>query len=295
MGVDFVKFTGGEPLLYQGFCDVYQAAFGLFPRVAVETNGTVIPPNLFRVFKDFPPFHLSVSLDSHLPQVHDAFRGASGAWRKTTDFIRSLIGRSGIRPQVIMSVSEPDRQALTDMVGFLKGVGAGSLKVNLVSPVGKGVNSFFGRNDHFPQCVEFLEWAFARFSDAVITDAPPAFMPIHRLKSAGRCSILNLLSILPDGTVSFCGIAYSIPGLAMGTYPGASLRDIWENSPLLAELRESMLNDDRGICSRCVHWKSCMGKCMMENYRLGGSFSSPHAFCETAFRLGLFPETRLHE
>lgn len=294
MGVSLVKFTGGEPLLHPDFVELYSAARSIFPEVIIETNGTVTPPGLFRVFRKTPPDHVAVSLDSHLPSVHDTFRGSPGAWKKTVDFIGSLAERSRIRPQVIMSLGDPDRAALLNMVSFLGKTGASSLKVNLISPVGRGISHCFGREDELSECVSFIEWAFRDLPEWVLPDAPPAFAPVNRLKTLGTCSVLNLLGVLPDGTISFCGIAFSLPELAMGTYPEVSLQDLWIHSPLLKEFRRSLTEEDHGVCSQCIHWKSCVGDCVMKNYAVGGRFSSPHPFCESAFRAGLFPETRLH-
>lgn len=294
MGARFAKFTGGEPLLYPRFPDLYRAAHAIFPEVAFETNGTVTHPDLFRVLSQMPPHQVSVSLDSSRPDVHDAFRGVEGSWRKTVAFIRGLASEAGVNPQVIMSVSRPDRKAVAEMAAFLDGSGASSLKINLITPVGRGVTSHFADALHIAESIDFLKWVHHEFPPAVIPDAPHAFIPVNRLASTGRCSVLNLLGILPDGTVSFCGIAYSLPQLAMGKWPAQGLKEIWENSPLLAELRRSMLEDNRGVCSRCIHWKSCLGKCIMENYSIGGSFGSPHRFCEIADNEGLFPVSRTH-
>lgn len=294
MGTAYCKFTGGEPLLYQGFVDIYREAHRLFPQVCVETNGTVEPPGIFRLFREKPPFQVSVSLDSADPEVHDRFRGVRGAWKRTVEFITRLGDDSGVFPQVIMSLPSPDRDAVRAMVSFLTGRAVSSLKINLVSPVGGGTGAYFGRKEEFGECVSFLEWAFSEFPEGVEPDAPPAFIPVNRLHSAGRCWVGNLLGVLPDGTVSFCGIAYSRPELAMGTYPGNNMEQIWRYSPLLRELRRSLEAPPEGICSKCVHWWSCRGKCVMENYVVGGCFSAPHLFCGTAREMGLFPVGRLH-
>lgn len=294
MGVRYAKFTGGEPLLHPHFPDLYRTAHGIFPELAFETNGTVTHPGLFSLLAECPPHQVSVSLDSCSPEIHDAFRGVKGSWLRTVGFINGLLSEAGVAPQVIMSLSRPDRKAVAGMAAFLEGSGVSSLKINLVTPVGRGASSHFAEPEHMGESIEFLKWAFGEFPSCVLPDAPHAFVPVNRLASMGTCSVLNLLGILPDGTVSFCGIAYSLPQLAMGTWPRNGLKEIWENSPLLAELRRSLREDDRGICSRCVHEYSCLGKCIMENYSVGGRFASPHRFCELADRMGLFPESRKH-
>jgi hypothetical protein len=75
----------------------------------------------------------------------------------------------------------------------------------------------------------------------------------------------------------------------MGTYPGNNMEQIWRYSPLLRELRRSLEAPPEGICSKCVHWRSCRGKCVMENYVVGGCFSAPHLFCGTARKWGCSP------
>src|ERR1700733_7568543 len=44
LGAEHVKFTGGEPLLRQGFSAVLSYAADLNFRISVETNGTLLRP-----------------------------------------------------------------------------------------------------------------------------------------------------------------------------------------------------------------------------------------------------------
>ncbi len=83
LGCSYLKLTGGEPLLYHGFVELYEGASAIIPDVSVETNGTLEPDGLWRAFAANPPHNVSISLDSASEAVHDEFRGVPGSYRKT--------------------------------------------------------------------------------------------------------------------------------------------------------------------------------------------------------------------
>ena len=55
LGCLTVRFTGGEPLLREDFADIYRFARKLGFRVSLLTNGTLITPELVKLFSEIPP------------------------------------------------------------------------------------------------------------------------------------------------------------------------------------------------------------------------------------------------
>lgn len=293
LGLKYLKFTGGEPLLRSDFAELYSLAASHPSGAAIdlETNGTLVPEGLWRAFDISPPRLIAVSLDSSDPLLHDAFRNTRGAWKRSTGFVRNLIER-GISTQVIMSVLACDAGPVLEMARFCAELGVCSLKINPVQPVGRGAGLRSPERD-VREIIEFSREVHERCGHAVTVDVPPAFLPLGRLREAGVCPIHNLLGVLPDGGISFCGIGFTCPELVMGRFPEDDLETVWRLSPLLAKLREEVPAMIEGVCSRCIHLSGCLGKCVMENYCTGGSFTSPFWLCREAEKAGLFPGTRL--
>ena len=292
MGARLVKLTGGEPLLREDIADIYGGIVSQGFHVMIETNGTVFPKDLAYEMREHPPVQVSVSLDSADPASHDAFRRAEGSWERAVDFIRDSAAK-GINVQVIMSTHSYEIGDVAKMTELLEELGVKSLKINPVMPLGRGSQFHVEDPVDVSTQLRFAEDVFSRFGKGVWVDVPHAFVPLHRLPDAGRCSILNLIGILPNADVSFCGIGLSRPELILGSMRNESMRDIWESSPALARLRDIVPDGLEGICQSCIHRNSCLGHCVMENYVLGGSISSPSELCRAAEQQGLFPKSRL--
>lgn len=292
LGCSSIKYTGGEPLLYPEFVELYRYSGNLFRTVMIETNGTLRPRGFFKALEDFPPLQVSVSLDSAKEESHDQFRGKKGAWRNSVFFIEELVSR-GLNNQVIMSVSVMERQQILDMIRLVERIGAGSLKINFITPVGRGAKESFYEDLDIKEALDYFRWLTTETPQWVLPSLPAALVPAERLAGVGYCPVRNLIGVLPDGTFSLCGVAFSRPEMAWGKYPQVSVAEAWEGSPVLREIGSKLPDALGGVCSMCIHKGSCIGRCIVNNYEISGSLFAPDHLCQTAYKDSLFPETRL--
>ncbi|MBN1998784.1 radical SAM protein [candidate division KSB1 bacterium] len=73
LGCQFVRFTGGEPLLRYDFEDIYLYARKLGLKVELFTNGTLITPRLARLFQRIPTGDsIQISLYGHTRESYEA-------------------------------------------------------------------------------------------------------------------------------------------------------------------------------------------------------------------------------
>ena len=291
-GCSYLKFTGGEPLLYHDIVSLYRYSTNLFPKIVIETNGTLQPEGLWEAFAEKKPFHVSVSLDNPDARLHDEFRGQSGAWKKTVDFAEKLV-ENQIRNQIIMSVSTVERQPVLEMIKLAQKIGADTLKINFITPSGRGKSdNFFDRNP-IEDIIEFFTWIDRETPQGVIPSVPAALLPVNQLKNHGYCPVRNLMGVLPDGTFSLCGVAFSREEMAWGKFPDITVHEAWKNSPVYKMIRSSIPHGLQGVCHGCIHRDSCAGQCVVNNMETGGSVTSPDILCQRAYDAGLFPRTRL--
>jgi SynChlorMet cassette radical SAM/SPASM protein ScmF len=291
-GCGYLKLTGGEPLLYDDIVPLYEYSANLFPKVVIETNGTLQPEGLWDAFSDKKPFHVSVSIDSAEAELHDKFRGQTGAWEKTVAFAKKLVEHA-INNQVIMSVSDISREPILNMVKLVQSIGVFTLKINFITPSGRGkTNSFYDKNS-IEEILDFFSWINTETPPGVLPSVPAALLPANRLKYLGYCPVRNLMGVLPDGTFSLCGVAFSREEMAWGKFPETTVKEAWENSPVYKMIRSSVPDNLEGICRRCMHRDSCKGRCVVNNMETGGTITSPDILCQRAYDEGLFPETRL--
>lgn len=291
LGLESVKFTGGEPLLRTDFPALHSEAAGRGLRIIVETNGTLEPEGLWDVWSFQPPAFVALSVDSAEKELHDALRGADGSWSRTMDFAGRL--RAVKVPfQFVMTIMEPDFPAVEAMARLAEAAGASSLAVNFQERSGRSRTGFF---DSIPavEAIEFIKRLDSGFGRDLIPNVPPAFLTLPRLVPLPTCPVRNILGVLPDGTASFCGIAFTRPELSMGSLSErGSLERIWRTHPLLLELRVALGGPRPQPCGGCIFGRSCSGHCAMESYERTGGFGAPDLLCSKAWSAGLFPESR---
>lgn len=291
-GCSYLKLTGGEPLLYHDIVPLYRYSADLFHKVVIETNGTLQPEGLWDAFAEKKPFHVSVSLDNAEARLHDEFRGQTGAWEKTVDFAEKLV-ENRISNQIIMSVSSVEREPVVNMIKLVRKIGADTLKINFITPSGRGKsNNFFDKNP-IEDILDFFEWIDKETPPGVLPSVPAALLPVNRLKNHGYCPVRNLMGVLPDGTFSLCGVAFSRKEMAWGKFPEITVQEAWVNSPVYQMIRSSLPDGLEGVCHSCMHRDSCIGRCVVNNMETGGAVTSPDILCQRTYDAGLFPKTRL--
>ena len=302
LGLTGVKLTGGEPLLHPRIGDLLTIIRRREFSLTVETNGTLCTPELARCLADFPCAFVSVSLDGAEAGTHDWIRGREGSFREAIGGIGHLVA-SGIRPQIIMTLMRRNKNEIAALVGLAESLGASSVKFNILQPTARG--------KHLQQTGEALDigemLALGRWVDQELSaqttlslcfHQPPAFRTLGNLfgkngDGCQSCGVLGILGVLADGSYALCGIGATVPELIFGRAAKDDLSDVWQNNPILKDIRAGLPGRLAGICSRCILRKLCLGSCLAQNYYRRHTLWAPYWYCEAAFERGLFPETRL--
>mgnify|MGYP001578858503 CR=1 FL=1 len=88
--INKLVLTGGEPTLHPNFIEISEYAMSKIPKVTICTNGVILDSNLDDKIVKLNFFTYTVSIDSHIENIHDKFRGRKGAFKKTIAFIKKL-------------------------------------------------------------------------------------------------------------------------------------------------------------------------------------------------------------
>jgi SynChlorMet cassette radical SAM/SPASM protein ScmF len=303
LGLSGVKLTGGEPLLHPRILEILEVIQAEGLGLVVETNGVLCTPELAARLKATAknPF-VSVSLDGADAETHEWVRGVAGSFEGALEGIRNLV-KAGFRPQIIMSVMRRNQDQLESVVRLAERLGAGSVKFNLVQPTARGEKMHTaGETLTIEELVETGKWVENTLSTStdlkLMYHHPPAFKPLGKLlgdngDGCGRCGIFGILGVLSNGSYALCGIGEAIPELVFGQAGKDRLADVWQNTPVLNELREGLPQRLEGICGECVMKEICLGNCIAQNYYSNQDLLSPFWYCREAQGKGLFPESRL--
>ena len=299
LGLQRVKLTGGEPLLYREFKPLLEHLAAESLAITVETNGTLFDPEIVAACRDARVEQISVSLDGATDGVHDAIRGQAGCFKRTLYGI-SLLTERNLSVQVIMTLQRRNCQEISQMIQLCDTLGVGSLKINHLLPCGRG-SAVFKRRDHLG-----LEELCSLYRDVekertrherlqIIFDLPLAFRSIDEIKENGidECCIVNILGILAGGDFSICGIGQTVKALRMGNLYRVSIRDVWMNHPVLKQLRRSLPDKLGGICGRCIFKFQCRGGCRANVFAVSSDLFAPYYLCQDLFDCRRFPASRM--
>jgi MoaA/NifB/PqqE/SkfB family radical SAM enzyme len=112
VGIDEVFLTGGEPFLLPDIFEKLAYAAERLP-TTVLTNGMLLKRQRLELLRALShlPITLQVSLDGHIAEIHDAYRGA-GSWASTVAAIRSL--RASGFPVAIGATETPVNSPYTE-------------------------------------------------------------------------------------------------------------------------------------------------------------------------------------
>jgi SynChlorMet cassette radical SAM/SPASM protein ScmF len=266
--------------------------------VDIETNGTLIDHPKAEALRRHEVRNVSVSLDGFHPGTHDRIRGVEGAFGMTLQGLSHLLAH-GLNIQVIMSLSMENRDEIEDLARMVQEMGVQSMKINPVLPIGRGrMMHGLNRALNVEELIALAGWIRKTLQPEIGMPVyfclPAAFQPFEDIIRGGQaeCAILNILGIVENGDISFCGIENVEKDLVMGNIKRDRLEDIWFNHPILEDMRASIPERLEGICSQCFFKKRCLGTCRACAYHLEKSLTAPYWFCQEAFDQGLFPETR---
>ncbi len=184
LGVRFVDFTGGEPLLHPDLPDMLKAAQELGLKTTITTNAALYPQRAGELagLVDF----LHFSLDAAEADMHNRLRGAIifDTVVESLDIARAL----GERPDITFTANEENLSQLA----LLSQVAEALALVLVVNPV-------FGQEALSEQALNYIE----QYKQHPYVYINPAF---HRLRRRGgnqtdhpRCRVMDaVIVILPD-------------------------------------------------------------------------------------------------
>jgi selenobiotic family peptide radical SAM maturase len=201
-----VTFTGGNPMLYPHFFDVYQAAFDRGFGMAILGNPTPIE-QVERLLNIDKPLYFQISLEG-LAEYNDYIRG-DGHFQRSLAFLDQL-RQLDIFTMVMLTLSRNNLDEVLPLCNLLKDR-ADSFTFNRLSTVGEGAQLKMPLKEDFE--------TFIRKYEEVAGDSPMMALKDNLiniirteegLEPFGGCTgygcgaAFNFVALLPDGEVHAC-------------------------------------------------------------------------------------------
>lgn len=260
-GGNAVTFTGGEPLLHPGFCQIVEKAHGMGLQVTVLTNGILWTDELIDRLSDCLT-EVQISIDG----VDDA---SNAKVRKAGTFeqlVRNVIrfSKNGVRVSVATTFTQDNIDTApryAELVGRINEETDKKVIFKLTKKI------LPGRETHYSEAEnKVYEEKIRQVEDLTDPNAKyEAFMDGHTPNLVAKNCGFGGLSIAADGNVYFCNRVLEIP--KQGNVREQSLRHFLE----LGE----QAHVDTGVehvepCCHCAIRNICGGGCRIDEYDFKG-------------------------
>jgi MoaA/NifB/PqqE/SkfB family radical SAM enzyme len=114
----FVQISGGEPLIFKGIYDIFSFCEDNDIICKISTNGISLTEKTCDKIIQSKLRFLSVSLDSHLPEIHDKFRGVEKTFERALKGINYLAKNGNLTLGISTIIMRDNISTLCDSVDF---------------------------------------------------------------------------------------------------------------------------------------------------------------------------------
>ena len=260
--IPHIVFTGGEPTLREDLPDLIQHAEKNGQITGLNTNGIRLADMDFvKKLVDAGLDHVQITLESHLPEIHDLMVRHNGAWEQTVAGVRNVL-QTRLYVMTNTTMLSHNSPVIPDTLQFLADLGLPTVGLNalIYSGRGKYVGTGLNEKDLMPLLASAKEIT-ARNGQRLIWYTPTQycnFDPIEfGLGVKGCTAALYNMCIEPDGAVLPCQSYY---------HPVGNIRtDKWEsiwNHELCLQLRERRNLPEK--CKDCAIKIQCGGGCPLQ-------------------------------
>lgn len=260
-----VVLTGGEPLLRPDIEDLAAHARDLGLMVVIGSNGLLLTEIRLERLKNAGVAGIGLSVDSLVPETHDAFRGRKGAWIKTMAAIDACVAAE-MPFQIHFSATDETADEIDNMVAFARDSGAMVLNVFFMVCTGRGEKYSDISPEKYEHVLRQVAHAAKREKRLMVrAKCAPHFKRIamemdpdwqitsaHGYDAGGCIAATRYARVTPNGNVTACPYMET----SVGSLRETSFAEIWQDAPMLNRLRAPKLE---GRCGVCEFQKLCGG------------------------------------
>lgn len=277
-----INFGGGESLLKPSFFSIAQLAKKNNISIALSSNGWLIDNAMAKRLSLLPVDVINISIDSADPNKHDKFRATQGCFKRAVSAIR-LLKQKGLKVKIMSVLSRVNYREIEKLIKLAEKLKVDEIGFKNYKPAGKG----FANRDRYD--LSAVEWKkvyekLIKLQSYSAVNINLGVEPVlclltnprvdeenRKLINGSPCGKLSLC-VKPNGDITPC--AYI--NLVIGNILRDNLLSIWQNSPILYQLRNKKPS---GKCKICPNFKLCLGGCFSVAYSITGRLDAPDPHC----------------
>jgi len=282
LGTLQVTLSGGELFMHKDIDTILRHARKNDFSISILSNLVLLNDKHISLLKEVNPSLVQVSLYSMKADEHDAITLVKGSFNKTKNAIEGLVA-ADIPVQISCPVMKLNRKSYKDVLIY-----ANNLRIKsqtdfiMMAQADYDVNNLAQRIS-IPETAELLNdmLEFDRdYLDTTLQQEPKSF-DIEKYKKSPVCGVgVDNICVTANGDYYPCA---GWQGMILGNAYKQSLKDIWENSEQIKELRK-ITNGSFPKCVICEAKDYC-AMCLVRNYNEnnGDMFKITKHFCDVAF------------
>jgi len=293
-GIGLLIIDGGEPMCRDDMLDVVKYASSKGIRTTIGSNGTLIDDKMAKKMLDAGVMSVAISVDGVDAQTHDSFRGISGAFEQALKGVEACKDAQ-IPFQFNIVIRKETLSQLEDLLRLAVGYGADAAEFFDLVAAGRTKDECKEQVLSNDERRWAMEWLAQSQEDCPIVIRVPGcpmyplllqekqIKPKHfssemlrRVPYYGRgCAAgmpMGYVMVQCNGEVNPCMLLQ----VKLGNVREKSIVSIWENSPILAQLRQRELL--KGECGECSHNITCSG-CRGRAYEETGDMMATDSGC----------------
>lgn len=283
MGGICVTLSGGEALMNKDILRIMRYCREKDLQMSLLTNLISLKDEQIPVMKEVNLSLVQVSLYSMKPEVHDMITTVKGSFEKTKAAIEKLHA-ADIPVQISCPVMKANKDGYNDVMRY-----AESLRMKsqtdyvMMAQADLDTSNLANRLslEETEKVVRDIVFYDSDYKETTLEQEPISSIPIEEYKEMPLCGAgVNDLCVTVSGDVYPCA---GWQAYVVGNVFKQSLKDIWENSPKLAEVRK-VRQKDFPKCLTCEARDYC-NMCLVRNYNESGGdmFKINQHFCDVAF------------
>lgn len=257
--IPFFSFTGGEPLIRPDLENMIRFAYKSGLKVNLITNGTLVnEKRAFSLYKSGLKT-AQVSVESHIPEIHDRLTGRPGSFEQTLWGIKCL-QKAGISVQTNTTLTRINVPDVREYPAFIRKLGVMNFSMNLYIPSGRGLyhKELFYPYSEIGPVIEHIRKAAIKENLTFYWYSPVPYCyynPVARGLGNKSCAAMDgLISVSPKGYILPCS---SYPE-EIGNLLDEDFHHIWFSKRAAYFKQKHFALAE---CSGCEKFTACQSAC----------------------------------
>lgn len=279
MGVQEVVFTGGEPLLYDGFLSLIKKAISLDLYPIVNTNGALLDDQLLAALQRAGATYIHMSL----PAIHNPLFGIITGSEENLEKVRHTIANLkyfGFYVRVKMVLLPENLEEASNVIDYCGKHGIDCVHLAPFIPTDKSRKSieYMVSSKELTQISHMVKKKQEEYPQMIIVPPDPAIWNWAEKGILVKCSgVKDSLTIVANGDVTFCEALAEDGRFLIGNILETNLDDLWncEHPDKIFQL-----NNPHEPCKSCKDFSFCNTGCFMLSKMMYGDPFKPDPRCK---------------